>query len=201
MSDNWIYVGADIYNHQWSKVGKTTRGLHSRHTSSQCPGYFIYTAYNIICGDVHEIESMLLTHLESQPGFSRLIHFSTGRKSECFLVHPEDVTCLVESFIERHYSSCVTREFLFDGLSRYQCANWVYEKFARHQKPFADSPSWCKKPLAPLPDNLSMSAGNYFTSNQIEHEADLGEGFFVDFATGLQGYRDEDGNEIFDEPK
>lgn len=201
MSNNWIYVGADIYNHQWSKVGKTTRGPHSRHTSSQCPGYFIYTAYNIVCGDVHEIESRLLTYLESQPDFKRLIHFSTGSKSECFLVHPEDITYLVESFIERHYSSCVTHEFLFDGISRYQCADWVYKMFDRYQKPSIELPSWCEEPSVPLPNNLSMSAGNYFTGNQIEHEADLGGGYFVDFASGLQGYRDEDGNEYFDEPK
>lgn len=201
MSDNWIYVGADIYNHQWSKVGKTTRGLHTRHTSSQCPGYFIYTAYNIVRGDVHEIEYNLLTHLESQPDIQRVIHFSTGSKSECFLVHPEDVTNLVESFIERHYSSCVTYEILFDGISRYQCADWVYRKFERYQKPSLELPSWCEEPPAPLPSNLSLSAGNYFTGNQIECEADLGGGYFVDFESGLQGYRDEDGNEYFDDPK
>ncbi len=93
MSNNWIYVGANINDHQWSKVGKTTRGLQNRHVSSQNPGFFIYTAYNIIDGDVHEIESNLLVYLESQPGVKRIRHLSTGSKSECFSVHPEEVAC------------------------------------------------------------------------------------------------------------
>ncbi|ANW40357.1 hypothetical protein K3E25_002887 [Escherichia coli] len=201
MSNNWIYVGANINDHQWSKVGKTTRGLQNRHVSSQNPGFFIYTAYNIIDGDVHEIESNLLVYLESQPGVKRIRHLSTGSKSECFSVHPEEVACLVESFINNHYPSCVTHEFLFDGISRYQCPKDLYNNFNRHQKPDEKLPSWCEEPSTHLPNNLNMSSEKYFTSNQVEHEADLGNGYFVDYLTGLQGYRDEDGNEIYDEPK
>lgn len=201
MSDEWIYVGADINDHQWSKVGKTTRGLHSRHTSTQRPGYFIYTAYNIVSGDVHDIEYRLLNYLECQLNFERQIHFSTGSKSECFLAHPEDTACLVESFIKNCYSSCVTYEILPGEISRYQCDDWVYRQFDRYKNPSMDLPLWSEEFRAPFQNNLNMSAKNYFTGNQIEHEVDLGDGLFVDFATGLQGYRDEDGEEYFDELK
>ena len=201
MNSNWIYVGADLNNHQWSKVGKTTRGPHSRHTSSQRPGYFIYTAYEIIRGDVHEIESNLLAHLESQPEMTREIHFSTGNKSECFLAHPEDIASLVENFIKDNYASCVQHEFLFDGICRFECDPQVYKIFTQNHGLSTKATPWDKEPQIPFPKHLNISARDYFTSNRVEHETDLGGGFFVDHATGLQGFRDEEGNEYFDEPK
>lgn len=186
MSNNWIYVGADIHNQQWSKVGKTTVGLSTRHTSSQNPGYFIYTAFNIVNGDVHQIESNLLGYLESLPNVERLNHFSTGSKSECFLLNPYDMNYLVESFLNINHSSCVPFDNLINEMSRYQCDNTVYEMFI--------TPPGSNQQQKAIPHNLSLSSSHYFTGNQVEHEADLGNGYFVDFETGRQGYRDEYGN-------
>ena len=83
MSDNWIYIGADRSKKEWSKIGETTKGLNTRHTSSQNPDYYIHTAFNIIRDDIHKIESELLDYTESD--VDRLTHFSTGSKSECFV--------------------------------------------------------------------------------------------------------------------
>ncbi|EOW0803197.1 hypothetical protein ACN2MB_004212 [Vibrio parahaemolyticus] len=188
MNSDWIYIGADIERKNWSKIGKTTRGLDTRHTSSQNTGYFIYTAYNIVHGNVHQIETELLEYIESQPGIDRLKHFSTGSKSECFHVNPNDMISLVETFIERNYPSCITYETLFDGISRYQCDDNVFRMFNNNLA------SWQRQPPTSAPTSLGLSNKKYFSGNQVEREADLGDGHFVDFETGMQGYRDEDGN-------
>ncbi|MGJ7261953.1 hypothetical protein [Morganella morganii] len=201
MSDNWIYVGADINNHRWSKIGKTTVGLHTRHTSSQNPGYFIYTAYNIIDGNVHAIEERLLNYIESLEGVERQNHISTGSKSECFFVNPFIMNGWVEYFIERYYPSSVYYENLINGLSHYQCPEDVYRSFDPDFTPPLVLPDWCNELPKSLPSNFNLSKGNYFSSNNVEYEVDLGSGYFLDLETGMQGYRDEDGNVEWDEWK
>ncbi|MNE43376.1 hypothetical protein D3C80_1375460 [compost metagenome] len=201
MNDNWIYVGADIYDHEWSKIGKTTVGLHTRHTSSQRPGYFIFTAYNIMNGDVHSIEFNLLNYLEGLFAFERQHHFSTGSLSECFRLNPFEMSCLVESFIEQNYRSSVIHENLTNSLSRYQCDEGVYRSFAQNPVPTLDLPEWCMQPQTPFPSNLNLSRENYFTGNKVEFETDLGGGRFVDHETGMEFDRDDDGNVEWKEPK
>lgn len=189
MSNNWIYVGADINKYKWSKVGKTTRGLESRHTSSQSPDYFIYTAFNIISDDVHEIEQNLLLYLEFTEQLERIRHFSTGSKSECFNVNPYKMTQLVEFFIEKNYSHCVTHEFFpYQEISRYQCQDCLYWMFSSIGEYSENSPG-----------NLGMSRENYFTGNYIQHETDLGGGYFIDNVTGMQGYRYDDDDDDDDD--
>lgn len=222
MSNDWIYIGADIYRNEWSKIGKTTRGLNTRHTSSQNPGYFLYTAYNIVRGDVHEIETKLLNHLESISPNKRLVHFSTGSQSECFFVNPNEMTHIAEAFIEDQYSSCVFYADLPDRpISRYQCQQEVYRRFEKSNIlyglnesitcPFnenipygfdqnvdptlsEDAEFWLDESPAGLPNNLELSCNSYFPGNQIEYETDLGDGYFVDHSTGMHGYRYEDGS-------
>ncbi|EKF9596149.1 hypothetical protein ACUY0R_003640 [Vibrio cholerae] len=174
-SNNWIYIGGDIYNRTWSKVGMTTNGLNTRHTSSQNPGYFIYVAFNIIRGNVHEIESHLLNYLESI-GFERIVHFSTRSKSECFWLNPDYMEDVVEDFIQRYYGSCVTYENSLHGyMSRYQCRDDIkafYSYDGNHQLP-----------NKPQPNTLNRSS--YFTGNQEIYEIDLGDGHYIDVSSGL----------------
>lgn len=195
MSDNWIYVGADIHDHNWSKVGKTTRGLHTRHTSSQRPGYFIFTAYNIIWGNVHEIESHLLDLISNEDNIIRQVHYSTGSESECFSMNPINISGLVEYFIERYYPGCVYFDNLTDSLSRYQCVENVYKNFDRKFTQPADLNDWFNLPDAPpIPDNLNLTKRKYFTGNQVKREEDLGHGYFLDYESGREGFRHEDGS-------
>ena len=86
--ENWIYVGGDINIICQSKVGKTTGNLINRHRSPQNPGFFIYAAFQIVRGNVHEIEASLLNYLKLDLGLQPLPHFSTGGTSECFKVNP-----------------------------------------------------------------------------------------------------------------
>ncbi|EJL6392472.1 hypothetical protein NMR79_003930 [Vibrio vulnificus] len=166
MSDNWIYIGDDQSKPNWSKIGKTTKGLNTRHTSSQNPDYSIHTAFNIIRGDIHKIESELLDYIENQLHVTRLYHRSTGSKSECFELAPDEMVGIVETFIEDHYASSVTYENALHGyMSR-------YERNSENKK----------------------SRNSYFSGNNETYETDLGGGHFLDHETGMEGYRDEDGN-------
>lgn len=166
MSDNWIYIGDDQSKTDWSKVGKTTKGLNTRHTSSQNPDYSIHTAFNITTGDIHKIESELLEYIENEADVERIRHRSTGSKSECFVMSPDGMVGIVETFIEDKYPSSVTYENSLHGyMSR-------YDRNSEQRK----------------------SRDSYFTGNNETYETDLGDGHFIDHGTGMEGYRDEDGN-------
>ncbi|HIF9180789.1 TPA: hypothetical protein ACX6QL_001841 [Photobacterium damselae] len=179
-SNDWIYIGGDIYNRIWSKVGKTTNGLNTRHRSSQNPGYFIYVAFNIIRGNVHEIESNLLKYLESE-GFERIVHFSTGNKSECFWQNPDYMEGIVEDFIERNYGSCVSYENSLHGyMSRYQCRDDIRRFYVDETHP----------PSKTQPNTLNQSS--YFTGNQEIYEIDLGDGHYLDVSSGLIKHEDDE---------
>ena len=170
MSNDWIYVGADINRPNWSKVGMTEKGLNTRHTSSQGPGYFIYTAYKIVNGNVSDIETDLIEkYLDSECGIEREVHFSTGRKTECFLLNPYEMSGIVEYFLERRYPSAVEFESLFDRLRRYQCPDEVYRRFQSNLSSSHSS-------TTPLPQHLGMTREKYFPSNQVKYVEDLGGG-------------------------
>jgi hypothetical protein len=180
---DWIYIGGDIYNRIWSKVGKTTNGLNTRHRSPQNPGYFIYAAFNIIRGNVHEIESKLLKHLEDEHDLTRRVHFSTGNPSECFLLNPEQMTYLVERFIENNYGSCVTYENSLHGdMSRYQCRDDIrlFYDDDRHQS------------FSGVPQSGSLNGSSYFTGNQEIYEIDLGDGHYLDVASGMTKHEEDE---------
>jgi hypothetical protein len=182
-SNDWIYIGGDIYNQTWSKVGKTTIGLNTRHTSSQNPGYFIYTAFNIVRGNVHEIESKLLDYLNAVPDLERLIHFSTGNLSECFRLSPEQMTFLVEDFIGNNYGSNVTYENSLHGdMSRYQCRDDIrsYYNESNHQV------------FSAIPQSNTLKSSNYFTGNQEVYEIDLGNGHYLDVPSCMIKHIDDE---------
>lgn len=181
--ENWIYVGGDINNIYWSKIGKTTKNIIDRHRSSQSPGFFIYAAFQIVCGSVHEIEARLLNHLKWDLEFQPLTHFSTSGTSECFEVAPYKMADFAEDFIGRHFSSCVTFENALHGrMSRYQCDRDIVRYFESHDQ----SP----QPL-PKPEPRTLGREHYFTGNQETYEVDLGEGYYVDVGSGIQMHRDD----------
>ncbi|EGC7113130.1 GIY-YIG nuclease family protein [Salmonella enterica] len=191
-SNNWIYIGADIHNLNFSKVGMTTNGLNTRHTSTQNPGYFIYTAFNIVnhwsckC-DVVKIEKELHDHLVNTCKYQRLTHFSTGSESECYAVNPDEITDAVENFIERYYGSCVTYENQLHGwMSRFQCD---HQMMRRYQQP--DN----SKNIDTIPTSLSRTETSYFTGNEEEYIIDLGDGHYQDISTGLFKHIDDDGEQ------
>jgi hypothetical protein len=171
VSNSWIYVGGNIYDPIWSKVGKTTNGLNTRHRSSQNPGYFIYTAYNILRGSVHDIELYLLEQLARKARKEQLFHFSTGNPSECFRINPRQMAFLVEELIYARYSYCLTFEnSTHGGMSRYECRKDI----SRYLDDVASKPSLS------VPKANKLGSFDYFTGNQEMNEVDLGDGYFMD---------------------
>ena len=203
MADCWIYIGADKGKFKWSKIGKTAKGLEGRHRSSQNPDYFIYVAFEIVGGNVNEIELKLLNYLERKYGYERLDHWSTGRKSECFSIDPYTMKDIVESFILDNYSSSVEYDYVSEQISYFQCHPDVYEKFKWQSPAFPNMTANAQSSISEssLPQNLEMSKDKYYSGNHAQHEIYIGEGYYVDLLSGAQVYRDDDGNEEWPEYK
>ncbi|WP_390241058.1 GIY-YIG nuclease family protein [Vibrio sp. R78045] len=164
MSDDWIYIGGYEDNPNKAKIGKTTKGIEQRHTSSQADDYSIHTAFNIHRGDVHAIEKGLITELETVA--ERRRHASTGNLTEVFNLTPTEMVSVVETYIEQYHSGSVTYENQLHGdMSRYERNN-----------------------------NDKKSRSSYVTGNNELYETDLGNGHFHDHELDMEGYRDEDGN-------
>jgi len=182
--ENWIYVGGDINNVGACKVGKTTKSLINRHRSPQNTGFFIYTAFQIVRGSVHEIEAKLLDHIRLYHGCQPLPHFSTSGTSECFAENPDVMTGIVEDFIGKYYPSSVQYENELHGyMSRYQCDHDVLH-YIQNFHPIHN-------PI-PKPQPRTLTRTDYRTGNQEVYESALGSGIYVDAASGLQFYREND---------
>ncbi|MCF6459222.1 hypothetical protein [Pseudoalteromonas sp. MMG024] len=208
----WIYIGADNKDHNWSKLGKTTGELTTRHTSSQRPSYYIFMAFEVIRGDVHRIESELIGYLDSLHGIERERHVSTGSKSECFLIGPYQMADIVKSFLLDKFPS----SFYFNNLT--QDISYFESQLANNDsnlmgnqnitKPLVSNNQsdldWYEGPASgwgdledkpePAPSNLRMRKEKYFTNNTIEFVGDLGGGHYIDYESGREFYRDENGN-------
>lgn len=179
-SKNWIYVGGDTENKNRSKVGKTTKGLHTRHTSSQNPGHYIHTGFNIINdGDVHKIEQELLKHLQNSHGLTPIPHVSTGTPSECFQINAKDMTRNVENFIAEKYPDCVTYE------------NGLHGQMSRYES-LLNTNTTVNSTHTPTANDRNPAKNLYFTGNNEQYEIDLGNGFYYDVSSGEQRHRGDD---------
>lgn len=91
--DKWLYLGADITNPYWAKLGITLGDLRSRSYSSANPNYYIYCAFkfkhNVTKEQVRSVEWELLNKFDLifQDGFgnpARLRHYESKNLSECY---------------------------------------------------------------------------------------------------------------------
>jgi len=164
-NNNWIYIGADINDPMWSKVGKTTRGLQSRHTSTHRPGYFIFAGYHINYANVHNVESDLLSFIESESTEKRQIHFSTGRKSECFNINPHDMMDIVQYFLD--INGLLEFDNKTDQLMRYECDREVFDFLNVNYEKNYEVPEWSLSIPISRPENLSRKKSHYFSGNKI----------------------------------
>lgn len=91
--DKWLYVGADIKNEGFAKIGITTGNLQSRSYSSANPNYYIFCAFKCIHDiskkELKSIEEMVLSILDrkftNEHGVTKRVrHFESNAMSECF---------------------------------------------------------------------------------------------------------------------
>ncbi len=99
-TEKWLYLGADILDRNFAKIGVTKDDLASRSYSSARPSYYIFCAfkfkYNISMKKVRQVEVDVLSRMEflyrNDDGTSRrMVHYESGRLSECFC--PVDFFC------------------------------------------------------------------------------------------------------------
>lgn len=91
--EKWLYVGANINNKRYAKLGITEGNLQSRSYATQEPGYYIFCAfkcnYNISKQDLEIIEHEILSYLDNvfvdgNGTSKRMRHFESNKLSECF---------------------------------------------------------------------------------------------------------------------
>ncbi|MGV0087535.1 hypothetical protein EEAAV_27265 (plasmid) [Rahnella aceris] len=112
----WLYLGADVRNHAYAKVGMTMGDLTSRSYSSAKPGFYLFCAFqceqSTTKSQLEEIESNALHFLDSvftwdNGSTKRVCHFESGRISECYY----DI-----DFID--FFQCL-HNYLYDNYGRY----------------------------------------------------------------------------------
>ncbi|MFC4346130.1 hypothetical protein [Cupriavidus numazuensis] len=91
--DKWLYLGADILDKNFAKIGMTMGDLASRSYSSTRPSYYLFCAFkfkhNISMQDVKRVENDVLLridclHRNVDASSKRMIHYESGQLSECF---------------------------------------------------------------------------------------------------------------------
>lgn len=118
----WLYLGADIKDLNFAKIGITEGDLASRSYSSARPTYYLFCAfkfdYRASREEIKRVENDLLSridrlHRDKRGNSKRLIHFESGQLSECF--HPVDFLEFykdVHSIIYTHHHN----NFVISGL-------------------------------------------------------------------------------------
>jgi len=91
--NKWVYLGADIRNPSYAKVGITMGDMSSRSYSSANPGFYLFCAFQCKAdtteSQLREIETSLLGYLDcmfthNDGSTKRVRHYESGRMSECY---------------------------------------------------------------------------------------------------------------------
>jgi len=113
--DKWLYLGADISNPNWAKLGITLGDLRSRSYSSANPNYYIFCAFkfkhNVTKEQVMFVEEQLLNKFDlifqdAYGNSARLRHYESQQLSECYW--PIDFSCFLDNLhheLFNNYSS------------------------------------------------------------------------------------------------
>ncbi|EGR2842062.1 hypothetical protein DBT73_RS13125 [Vibrio parahaemolyticus] len=182
--NSWIYIGADCEKLEWSKVGKTTGKLETRHRSPQNPNYFIYAAFEIYDDKVHEIEEHIHDQLANYE-LDNIRHFTTGNQSECYRVNPDIMMGYVEEIIDRKYSSSVRyANDTHGGISHFLCNSDDCRWYRDGREEARTVYNFERR------GNSAINRG-YHAGNQDVHEIDLGGGLFQDINSGITYHIDE----------
>lgn len=102
--DKWLYLGADISNSNWAKIGITLGDLRSRSYSSANPNFYIFCAFkfewNVTKEQIRRVEMELLNMFDKiftdrfgNP--NRLRHYESRKLSECY--YPVDFSYFLDN--------------------------------------------------------------------------------------------------------
>lgn len=121
-TDKWLYLGADITNSNWAKIGITSGNLSSRSYSSANPNYYIFCAFqfkhNVTKEQMRIVEKQLLykfdqTFIDLQGNSLRLRHYESKNLSECY--YPINFIYLLDilhsELYHNHSCNFITHEY------------------------------------------------------------------------------------------
>lgn len=107
--DLWVYLGADLANPTFAKVGITTGDLRSRSSSTSNPNYYLFCAFQCYYGTTPEqlrhIERGALDYLDGVFGpEKRGVHTESQCKSECYYgINFEDFFIHLYEYLWEHH--------------------------------------------------------------------------------------------------
>ena len=124
----WLYVGADLNNPNFVKVGITMGDLSTRSSSTTHPGYYLFCAFqcyhNTTVEELKQIEQGALNYLDSVFGQDkRARHTESQRLSECYLgINFEIFFAHLHAYLwDHHIRHFQTAEYVHDTNP-----DWVY---------------------------------------------------------------------------
>lgn len=124
----WVYLGADLNNPTFAKVGITMNDLRSRSSSTAHPSYYLFCAfqcdYDTTPEQLRQIERGALEYLDGVFGpVKRVVHTESQRLSECYDgIHFEDFFFHLHDYLwEHHIRYFQTSSYVSD-----ENPNWVY---------------------------------------------------------------------------
>lgn len=105
-TQSWIYIGVDPERTHESKIGLTSNTLATRATGTQNTRYSLFYAFkakhDVGEDRLAEIEGAIIAALERQ--YERLIHRTTRRKSEWFVVDAYEMRDAVYEILCKNYT-------------------------------------------------------------------------------------------------
>lgn len=160
---NWIYIGADVNNKNWSKVGKTTKKLSTRSTGTQNPGYVLFCGFQIKRDfSVHDIEEYLKEELAKY--YETVDHYSTGELSEFFVCNPLEMRDAVMGMILNRFPSSVEYDDEINIHMPNGCEVPVYYSCDIELENYFRG--WSKAP----PSSASANSRNFITRSNAQPE-------------------------------
>lgn len=105
-TNKWLYLGRQLRNRNFAKIGITTGNLSTRSYSSECPDYHLFCAFKFLWDipeyKMREIEDSILYAFERKYTYDnkrtkRMCHYESGALSECF----QDIN-FIEFFADLH---------------------------------------------------------------------------------------------------
>jgi len=116
--EKWVYLGADIRNPSYAKIGITMGDMRSRSYSSANPGFYLFCAFqcqeSTTESQLREIEISALSYLDCMfthnNGLTKRVrHYESGRMSECYydIEFTDFLQCLhtfLFNYHARHFS-------------------------------------------------------------------------------------------------
>lgn len=113
---NWLYLGADVRDGGFAKVGMTMDDLGSRSSNSGRPSFYIFCAFkcrsNISRSKLEYIEDSAFNYLDQifvNPDGStkRELHAESGRLSECYYgINFMDFFIALHDYLYDHFYDC-----------------------------------------------------------------------------------------------